>query len=339
MSSRGASEYAQEFSRALIELGHQVKVFTVLPESAKQADFDSTLVDKTSKAKYRFPIFALKLPFHIQEDEYDIIHSQGGAGMFCKRIDVETFHHYQFGIAQRIQAIPNMLSARRAKALIAISKKTKDEIRASRFLRRSAVKIIHNGVNVEFLRYIQNLGPPKKTGKRLLHVNADLSKRKNLPLALRTLAEVRKKFGDVELDIVGPDWGKSRAMAEAKWFDVNQQVNYYSNLSIGSLAQLYASSDLLLVPSIQEGFGLPLAETVAAGVPFVSFDVGIASELAINGYGHVARSAEEFIYMAGSILENPEPIGRTGFDFVNKNLTWELCAQKALELYKRTISA
>ena len=48
------------------------------------------------------------------------------------------------------------------------------------------------------------------------------------------------------------------------------------------LASLYASALCLLWPSVCEGYGLPLLESMAVGTPFISTDVGAASELAVR---------------------------------------------------------
>lgn len=48
------------------------------------------------------------------------------------------------------------------------------------------------------------------------------------------------------------------------------------------LAEAYAGALCLLWPSIAEGYGIPLLEAMAVGTPFISTDVGAASELAIE---------------------------------------------------------
>ena len=45
--------------------------------------------------------------------------------------------------------------------------------------------------------------------------------------------------------------------------------------------------------SRKEGFGFPLLEAVCAGIPFVSFDVGVARELEEHDFGIVAQTEQD----------------------------------------------
>ena len=54
------------------------------------------------------------------------------------------------------------------------------------------------------------------------------------------------------------------------------------------------AADAVVLGSSYEGFGVTLAEAIAAAVPFVSFRVGAAPEMAATGAGEVVDSVEEF---------------------------------------------
>lgn len=49
------------------------------------------------------------------------------------------------------------------------------------------------------------------------------------------------------------------------------------------IADLYRAADVLLSPSMGEGFGLPIAEAQACGCPVITQDCSSMSELTING--------------------------------------------------------
>ena len=56
----------------------------------------------------------------------------------------------------------------------------------------------------------------------------------------------------------------------------------------------FLASDAVVLGSSYEGFGVTLAEAIAAGKPFVSFRVGAAPEMAATGAGEVVERVEEF---------------------------------------------
>jgi glycosyltransferase involved in cell wall biosynthesis len=61
------------------------------------------------------------------------------------------------------------------------------------------------------------------------------------------------------------------------------QDDYLLGLPDSYLAEIYQMSDVLLAPSMGEGFGLPIAEAQACGCPVITTDCTSMSELTING--------------------------------------------------------
>ena len=63
------------------------------------------------------------------------------------------------------------------------------------------------------------------------------------------------------------------------------------------------AADAVVLGSSYEGFGVTLAEAIAAAVPFVSFRVGAAPEMAATGAGEVVDSVEEFTNALGRLSD------------------------------------
>ena len=64
--------------------------------------------------------------------------------------------------------------------------------------------------------------------------------------------------------------------------DPNVRIRFLGRVSDSSLARLYAHATVLLQPSLDEGFGLPVLEAMGAGVPCVVSDIGALREIAGN---------------------------------------------------------
>jgi glycosyltransferase involved in cell wall biosynthesis len=82
-----------------------------------------------------------------------------------------------------------------------------------------------------------------------------------------------------------------------------------------------ASADVLLLPSAVECSPLVILEAMAAGVPWVSYDVGNIREL--EG-GLVARSLEELVSLSGEVLDGRHPqLGEQGRRAWERDHRWE----------------
>lgn len=108
---------------------------------------------------------------------------------------------------------------------------------------------------------------------RLLTVGAVVPRR-NLPFLLRALQGVRRPW---TLDVVGqlwwgmdhPDVGAARA---------DPRVTFHGHVARAELERLYRESHLLISASSYEGFGYPVAEAFARGLPVLSSDVAAFRE-------------------------------------------------------------
>jgi glycosyltransferase involved in cell wall biosynthesis len=107
---------------------------------------------------------------------------------------------------------------------------------------------------------------------RFVFYPANLWKHKNHDVLLRALRLLREERGR-RLDLVLTGFGQDNgypvaAMAEAH--GVRDQVHALGYLEVEELAYLYRRADMLVFPSLFEGFGIPLVEAMAAGCPVVA---------------------------------------------------------------------
>jgi glycosyltransferase involved in cell wall biosynthesis len=105
----------------------------------------------------------------------------------------------------------------------------------------------------------------------LLHVG-DLHERRNLSLAVEAIARARRRhpmLGRVRLVLAGVDRGGlgERLRAEALALGEPDLVELAGLVSEERLLALYRGASVLIYPSRYEGFGFPVAEAMACGVP------------------------------------------------------------------------
>ena len=125
----------------------------------------------------------------------------------------------------------------------------------------------------------------------LLHVGSNIA-RKRVDVLLDVFAESRKSFPGMRLIKVGgalpPDLAKrANDLGVADSIVVLPFFNPQSSKERAVLAAVYRRASLVLQPSEAEGFGLPMAEALACGVPLLASDIAVLRE--VGGEGAVYR--------------------------------------------------
>ena len=108
-------------------------------------------------------------------------------------------------------------------------------------------------------------------------------------------------------------------------------------------AVYYAMSDVVVVPSIQEAFGLVVSEAMACGKPIVGSDVGGIRDQIINGYNGFLvspKSPDEIAERILWLLENPDEatkMGQRGREIVERKFDISKRVDKVLKLYRKLV--
>lgn len=107
-------------------------------------------------------------------------------------------------------------------------------------------------------------------------------------------------------------------------------------LSDDQLPLLYGSATVLLYPSFYEGFGLPIIEAMACGLPVITSNVSAmpeaAGDAAIYVDPHNLFDIEEKLKMVMEDQDLREQLIKKGFSQAKK-FSWEKCAQQTADIY------
>ncbi|NJK63464.1 MAG: glycosyltransferase family 4 protein [Synechococcaceae cyanobacterium SM2_3_1] len=144
----------------------------------------------------------------------------------------------------------------------------------------------------------------KRLGEtRFLLMVGGSTQRKRLDVVLEVLREVRNRFPEIKLVRVGrkPDDWKESHLQQIKAGQLEDSIMYFHNLDRETLAELYRRSDVVMVASEAEGFGLPVIEALACGAVVVASDIPVLRE--VGGSGAVFCAVGDVHIWAEKIMQ------------------------------------
>jgi glycosyltransferase involved in cell wall biosynthesis len=169
---------------------------------------------------------------------------------------------------------------------------------------------------------------------------ATLEPRKGLDVLLAALATPAAP--DLPLLVVGqPGWGGVDPLAEAARLGVPEgRVRVLGRLADADLAVVLSRATALATPSRAEGFGLPLLEAMAAGVPVVSSDAPALVEVGGGAAVVVPRDDPEALAVALADVAGDAQL-RAKLSAAGRErataYTWEGAARALWEVYARLV--
>ena len=239
----------------------------------------------------------------------------------------------------------------KAEHIIAASNYTADQIKKVFNVKSEKITVAYNGVGAEFyvidqfsdsVASIEGRREFKinKEDRIVLFVGSD-HVRKNVLGALTVFRDIKKKFSNAVFIKVGAPGIRSE---RAKLLDsidamkLRDSVRLVDSISDEKLNDIYNMSDVLLYPSRNEGFGLPLVQAMACGLPVVASDATAVPE--VVGDGGIVVTVDDTEQMAESCIEVLQDDGKRD-DLIKRGLkraamfSWEESAKKVAGVYDK----
>ena len=221
----------------------------------------------------------------------------------------------------------------RADVVFCNSSATAGDVETLLGIARSRIRVARPGV-AEIFRRAQPNGASPADGRPYVLSIATLERRKNLPTLLEAFAILRRSHPELALVLVGGDWSDRRRVEEtARSLRLADGLVRTGYLPRERLASILAGARAFCFPSLFEGFGMPVAEALAAGVPVVASEHPSLDEACGDAAFRVPPTDPEAI---------AEALARAAFDEQDREarvaagrrhvseLTWEACAKTIL---------
>ena len=189
------------------------------------------------------------------------------------------------------------------------------------------IKVIHLGQNFDVSiteKYFDN------SNLRLICVSHLTEKRKNIDVLIKAVSLLDKKI-DFELTVIGDGVFKNEYMDLATSIGQKEKVFFKGALSHEDIGAELDVSDIFILPSFPEAFGIVMTEALAKGVPVIScHGNGGAEELKALGYPVILVPPENEYELAKAIedLSNNrsemKEMSEKGKIIVSDNFTWDM---------------
>lgn len=302
----GSGVVATELAKGLAKKGHKVHIISYARPARLEA-FETNIVyhevTVQSYPLFEYPPYGLALAnmlSHIIENEsLDVLHVHYAlphttSAYLARQIlgdrgaevpIVTTLHGTDITLVGRDPSYKRIVdfSLNQSDGITAVSEYLKAET-IRQFDIHQDVVVIPNFIDLERFSRVPNpvlryeLAPE---GEPLLMHVSNFRKVKRVVVLVEMMAKLLEKGGTAKLIMVGDGPERQKAESLAKELGVLRHIRFLGKQE--QVEQLLSMSDVFLLPSGSETFGLAALEAMACGVPVVSTNIGGLPEVNIHG--------------------------------------------------------
>jgi glycosyltransferase involved in cell wall biosynthesis len=238
----------------------------------------------------------------------------------------------------------------RARILIAVSQYTKKELLDFYNIPEEKIQVIYNGVD------IQKFKPPSdkveirrklglKEESHIILCVGRLYHRKGLSTLLRSVPSVVSTFDDVKFIFAGKGLGgEEKELSQlAASLKIKEFVTFTGYFPDETLPDLYAASDIFVLPALYENFPFAILEAQASGLPVISTRVGGIPEYVIEGQNGLLTDPGDHDQLTSAIIallrdtDSATKLGEAGRKQVEEKFSWPLITDQVIKTYRKAM--
>jgi glycosyltransferase involved in cell wall biosynthesis len=312
----GIGTYIRGLVRGLAELGTADDYVLFAPPGSQALPFETIPVDVPTYSVRELPVLGRA----IRRAKLDLFHSPDLMLPWTSTPSVVTLHdvirsHYppRNPLARVYVAVMTPRALHKSARVLTVSEAAKRAIVETFDCDAAKIGVTPNGIDEIFFAD----GPrAEDLGRYFLFVGND-KPHKNVARLVEAFARIR----GARLVLAGGEFGRYR--------DVPNVVTV-GFVTIERLAALYRGAAALVMPSLEEGFGLPVAEAMASGTPVIAADIPSLREVTGGAAIHVDPRS---VPALANAMQN---VAREQVDRARARaaqFTWRRCAELTQEAY------
>lgn len=352
----GNRTYVAELVQAMISLNtsHEFLLYSIEDHPFyRQFDSNDRVTTKNVLSNCGITRNFISIPLAVAKDKPDIVHLLYICPPFLNAPKVMTvhdlfyFHQKNVGLYNHTIGQISKWSIPRADKVITISEYSRQDIIDVCKVDSSHVTSIPLGINKRFKQIDDCFTIREKLGiKRdyILYVGRTEDPRKNLITLIDAFSQLKKETSCTEQLVIAGRHGTGTEQLYKRAMDhgLNEHIIFPGIVKDNDLPALLSGAKLFVYPSSFEGFGLPILEAMACGVPVITSPVSSLPEVADNAALMVTPGNASALFKTMRDILNDEHL-QDVLRIRGKNraslYTWDKVARSTIEIYEQVISS
>lgn len=361
-SESGVGRYIRNLITKLSKLDHNNQYFIFL----QKQNLEIKLPKNFTKVEVNIPWYSLSeqinLPGVLNKLNLDLVHfPHFNVPIFYRGKFVVTIHdliHQHFKM-QRASTLNPLIyhfkhlaykrvfssALKRSEQIITVSEFVKGQLRKECNVPGRKITVALEGVEENILdlseritqKDMKNVLLKFKISPPFLFYVGNAHPHKNVEGLIEAFLTLRRNYQYLKLVLSGSDhyfWQEIREKYD------HRDIIYTGFINDPELVALYKSAQCFVMPSFEEGFGIPLLEAMASNCPVVSSVAGSLPEVGGNAALYfdpkrIDDITEKIMFVLNNLNIRKELIGRGQKRF--KQFSWDKLAIETLKIYNQTI--
>ncbi len=238
-------------------------------------------------------------------------------------------------------------AVRRAARVITVSQFTSDDVAASWPCAADKLRPVWNGVSRTFRpvhdrHALESVRGRRELPERFLLYVGTCKRHKNLPRLLAAYSQLsaERRRGNPLVLIARPDRRYPEVEEAIRRTGIAEQVLWRPGVSDDDLPAIYTMARFVIMPSLYEGFGFPVAEAMACGTPSVVSRAGSLPEIGGDACIYADPYSVEDIHRALERAVDDDSLRATLSErgiARSVRFSWERAASEVAQVYREAL--
>ncbi len=245
-------------------------------------------------------------------------------------------HEKLFYLQKRVYPFVYFLLQKLCDGIIVNSEQNKKHFIDVAKMDGNLIKVIYSGIDIDEFNRFRNQKP--RDNKFVIGAVGRLSPEKGHIYLIKALTHININF---ECLFVGD--GPLRAELEnyVREVDLDKRIKFLGFQA--NIAQIMSQMAVVIMPSLNETFGINIIEAFALKKVVIASAVGGIPELVINGQTGLLFPVKDSSALAEKILyvynnrEEAQMMAMNGYEYFKKNFTSEIMAEKTIQYYESVV--